>query len=80
MSESELIICGFSDLSIGDKVRIKHYHLFKYGYWQSPSFNDYKYLGLKNGEHYFQNVNYEHEHFRMKKEFQEKDVFEGKYN
>lgn len=75
-----IIPCDFSDLEIGDKVQIKHYHLYKDGYWQSPSFIDYKYLGVKNKEHNFQNVNYEHEHFRMKKEFEDNHVFLGKYN
>ena len=71
--------CTFSDLQVGDKVQIKHYHLYKDGYWQSPSFIDYKYLGVKNGEHHFQNVNFEHEHFRMKKDFEDNHVFIGKY-
>lgn len=74
-----VIPCTFSDLQIGDKVQIKHYHLYKDGYWQSPSFIGYKYLGVKNGEHHFQNVNYEHEHFRMKKDFEDNHVFLGKY-
>ena len=71
--------CIFSDLEIGDKVLIKHYHFYIDGCWQDPSFIDYKYLGIKNGEHHFQNVSYEHEHFRMKKEFEDNHVFLGKY-
>jgi hypothetical protein len=79
LSQVAVMPCAFSDLEIGDKVQIKHYHLYKYGYWQSPSFIDYKYIGVKNGEHHFQNVNYEHEHFRMKKDFEDNHVFIGKY-
>jgi hypothetical protein len=79
LHKHSVVPCTFSDLEIGDKVKIKHYHLYKDGHWQLPSFIDYIYLGIKNGEHHFKNVNYEHEHFRMKKDFEDKDVFLGKY-
>lgn len=74
-----VIPCAFSDLEVGDVVQIRHYHLYKDGYWQLPSVIDYKYIGVKNGEHHFENVNYEHEHFRMKKEFEDNHNFLGKY-
>lgn len=71
--------CTLSDLQIGDKVQIKHYHLYKYGSWQSPSFIDYKYLGVKDNQHHFENVKYQHERFRMQSEYQDRHVFLGRY-
>jgi len=79
MNDSSIIPCLFSDLNINDKVQIIHYHLYKNGYWQSPSFIDYIYLGIDEGYYYFQNVNYIHERFRMKKESEDNHTFLGKY-
>jgi hypothetical protein len=33
LSKGVVMPCTFADLEIGDKVQIKHYHLYKDGYW-----------------------------------------------
>ena len=79
LRNGDIIHCTLPDLKIGDEVQIKHYHLYKDGYWQLPSYQDYKYIGILNGKYHFQNVNNEHEHFKMKTHFEDNHVFIGKY-
>lgn len=71
--------CALKTLNIGDKVQIKHAHKYENGYWQCWGKVDYKYLGFKGGEYHFQNLKHEHEHFRMKNEYEDMHVFVGKH-
>ena len=72
--------CTLASLNIGDKVQIEHAHKFENGYWQCWSKTDYKYLGFERGRFHFENVDYKHEHFRMKEELEEMHRFKGKYS
>lgn len=77
--DSKYKYCALSDLKYGDRVCIKHYHLYKDGYWQMSSLIDYIFVGRFGDEYYFQNVNVDCENFKMREEFEDKDVFLGKY-
>lgn len=72
--------CTLASLNIGDKVQIEHAYKFENGYWQCWSKKDYKYLGFERGHFHFENLNYKHEHFRMKEEFEDMHRFKGKYS
>ena len=79
IAKPNVVCCALSELKKGDKVRIDHAHLYKDGYWQNWSHIDYIFLGKKGREYHFQNVHYEREHFRMKKNIEDNHVFAGRF-
>lgn len=79
MNKKNIIHCKLNNLKDGDTVKIKHYTLYNNGYWQSPMFVDYLFLGLVDGQYHFGNVNDARERFRTEAIMSDCHEFMGKY-